>query len=366
MVEFGGHMLPTHYGQASIADSHRWTRQNCSVFDVSHMLQTEITGRNALEYFESLTTADIAGLHTNSGCLTLFTKESNGGILDDLIVVRTGDESLFVVSNASRRQKDVSIMKERKEHFVNRLGKDVKLRFYTPEERSLVAVQGPKAAAALEKVMDVKTKDLYFMSSLETTLGGGTKCRVTRCGYTGEDGFEVAVDSSKVATLVELLLKDPDVKLAGLGPRDTLRLEAGLCLYGNDIDETTTPVAAGLMWTIGKRRRKEADFPGAKIILEEHRTRSTPRYRVGLKSLSGPPLRRGTPVFLGDQQVGTVTSGAPAPSLQATNVAMAYVDKEVKEKKPPLRAKVRNTFVEGVQLAKMPFVEAKYYTRIKK
>ncbi|CAG2056343.1 unnamed protein product, partial [Timema podura] len=231
MVPFAGFLLPVSYGGESIAASHLHTRKHCSVFDVSHMLQTEIRGKDRLEFLESLCTADLQNLEDNKSVLTVFTDSITGGILDDLVVTKTALGYLHVVSNASRRYQDQLLM-------------------IKAQKRALLAVQGPDAAQVLNSLVDVDLEQLPFMTSTLATVGDVPRCRITRCGYTGEDGVEISVSGDKAEHLAGLMLQSSNVKMAGLGARDTLRLEAGMCLHGSDIDHTTTPVEAGLSFVI--------------------------------------------------------------------------------------------------------------------
>ncbi|KAK9505380.1 hypothetical protein O3M35_009454 [Rhynocoris fuscipes] len=360
MVNFGGFLLPVHYGSENISLSHLHTRKKCSVFDVSHMLQTEVTGKDRIKFYESLCTTDIAGMKDNTSALSLFTDEATGGILDDLIVTKCEDH-LYIVSNASRRKHDMELMIKRQEE-MKKDGYDVNTRFYEPEELSLIAVQGPQSARVLQTLLgnSLNLNEVLFMTTKMATING-INVRITRCGYTGEDGFEISVSSENIVKITNLLLKQPDVKLAGLGARDTLRLEAGLCLYGNDIDKTTSPVSAMLMWTIGKRRREQLDFPGATKIMEEFK-QGPKKKRVGLISTGRiPPARQGCLVHdLQGNLVGKITSGCPSPSLNS-NVAMAYVNTEFSKPNTPLTATVRGLEV-PVKVSKMPFVKTNYYT----
>nr|CAD7440869.1 unnamed protein product [Timema bartmani] len=304
MVPFAGFLLPVSYGGESIAASHLHTRKHCSVFDVSHMLQTEIRGKDRLEFLESLCTADLQNLEDNKSVLTVFTDSITGGILDDLVVTKTALGYLHVVSNASRRYQDQLLMIKAQDAWRS-LGKDVQCQFLTPEERALLAVQGPDAAQVLNSLVDVDLEQLPFMTSTLATVGDVPRCRITRCGYTGEDGVEISVSGDKAEHLAGLLLQSSNVKMAGLGARDTLRLEAGMCLHGSDIDHTTTPVEAGLSFVIAKRRRESADFPGSKVIL--HQLKNGPsRCRVGLRASPGPPVRAGARILTaeGDDVVG--------------------------------------------------------------
>ncbi|KAG7226970.1 hypothetical protein INR49_022288 [Caranx melampygus] len=311
MVEFAGWSMPVQYKDSHIS-SHMHTRQHCSIFDVSHMLQTKVHGRDRVKFMESLVVADIAELKDNQGTLSLFTTEA-GGIIDDLIVTKTDQGYL----------------------------------------------SGPSMSQVLQQGLKEDLSKLTFMTSALATVFGVPGCRVTRCGYTGEDGVEISVPQSRVVELTEKLLGNSEVKLAGLGARDSLRLEAGLCLYGNDIDESTTPVEASLVWTIGKRRRQAKDFPGANIIVPQIKAK-TARKRVGLVS-TGPPVRQHTPILSADGQViGEVTSGCPSPCLKK-NIAMGYVDAAFAKNGTNIQVEVRKKAVPAT-VTKMPFVPTNYYT----
>lgn len=365
MVPFAGFLLPVMYGGEGIAASHLHTRKQCSLFDVSHMMQTEVRGKHGIEYLESICTADLQGLAENTATLTVFTDPITGGILDDLIVTKTTLGYLHVVSNASRRSEDQKFMLRAERDFLNK-GKHVELRFFTPEERSLLALQGPEAIVALQPLVDVDLAQLYFMGSTLATVAGVPRCRVTRCGYTGEDGVEISVPAEHATLLAETLLRSNSatVKPAGLGARDSLRLEAGLCLYGHDIDHNTTPVEAGLAWLVGKRRRTTADFPGARIVLQQLKS-GVSRRRVGLRSGSGAPARAGALVLDSDgEQMGHVTSGCPSPSL-GTNIAMGYVRTQLAKAGTKLRLEVRGKTLDA-EVTKLPFVPSNYYTRASK
>ncbi|XP_026106513.1 aminomethyltransferase, mitochondrial-like [Carassius auratus] len=352
MVEFAGWSMPVQYKDSHI-NSHMHTRQHCSIFDVSHMLQTKVYGRDRVKFIESLIVGDIAELKDNQGMLSLFTN-SKGGIMDDLIVTKTDGGYLYVVSNAGCADKDSAHIQARLQEF-KAAGHDVELEFM---EESLIALQGPSMAQVLQKGVGDDLRKLTFMTSVLTPVFGIKGCRVTRCGYTGEDGVEISVPSGDVVSLTEKLLADSEVRLAGLGARDSLRLEAGLCLYGNDIDETTTPVEASLVWTIGKRRRQARDFPGADVIVPQIKAK-TQRKRVGLIS-TGPPVRQHTPILSSDGRViGEVTSGCPSPCLKQ-NVAMGYVEAGFSKVGTSIQVEVRKKAVPAV-VSKMPFVPTKYY-----
>lgn len=325
------------------------------------MLQTHVTGRDAVECFETLCTADIQGLAKRSGALTVFTND-NGGILDDLIVTKVNDRFLYVVSNAARKEHDSGLMSEAVETFRGK-GKEVDVKFFDPMEKALLAFQGPAAAKVLQEMTKVNLSELYFMNTADADIIGIPDCRITRCGYTGEDGFEISIPADKATQVAEALLESKvgNVKLAGLGARDSLRLEAGLCLYGSDIDELTTPIEAGLAWLVAKRRRAERDFPGAQRILSQLKD-GCERRRVGIKS-SGPPARHGIQIYANNVEIGEITSGCPSPSLGG-NVAMGYVKESFKKVHTKVDLKIRDKF-HATEISKMPFIPANYYHKPK-
>ncbi|XP_064223169.1 aminomethyltransferase, mitochondrial isoform X2 [Aotus nancymaae] len=326
MVAFAGWSLPVQY-RDSHTDSHLHTRQHCSLFDVSHMLQ---------------------------GTLSLFTNEA-GGILDDLIVTNTSEGHLYVVSNAGCWEKDLALMQDKVRELQNQ-GRDVGLEVL---DNALLALQGPTAAQVLQAGVADDLRKLPFMTSAVMEVFGVSGCRVTRCGYTGEDGVEISVPAVGAVHLATALLENPEVKLAGLAARDSLRLEAGLCLYGNDIDEHTTPVEGSLSWTLGKRRRAAMDFPGAKVIVPQLKGK-VQRRRVGLMC-EGAPMRAHSPILnMEGTMIGTVTSGCPSPSLKK-NVAMGYVPCEYSRPGTKLMVEVRRKQQMAV-VSKMPFVPTNYYT----
>ncbi|XP_029185904.2 aminomethyltransferase, mitochondrial-like isoform X1 [Acropora millepora] len=352
MVPFCGWSMPVQYKEG-VLPSHLHTRQEASLFDVSHMLQLKVHGNDRVKFLEGLVVADIQGLPDNTGSLSLFTTD-RGGIIDDLIINKT-PEYLYVVSNAGCAEKDLKHLQDRLA-----VSEDLDVAIEVLEDKALLALQGPKAAKVLQKGIQGDLNQMLFMHTDEMKVFGINNVRVTRCGYTGEDGFELSVAQDRAVDLAKALLesKDADVKPAGLGPRDSLRLEAGLCLYGNDIDEETTPVEAVLVWTIGKRRRAEADFPGANVILKQIKEKAKKK-RIGLTS-KGPPARGGTSVFDGDgNRVGHVTSGCPSPSLKQ-NIAMAYVSTELSRPGTNLQLEVYKKRIDA-QVVKMPFVPTKYH-----
>ncbi|XP_044260537.1 aminomethyltransferase, mitochondrial [Tribolium madens] len=363
MVNFGGFMLPVQYSDLGIAASHLHTRKNASLFDVSHMLQTEISGSDCLAYMESLCTADLKTLPPNTSTLTVFTNEK-GGVLDDLIITKISDDHLYVVSNAAMKKQDQQhLLKALDNHKKSNPNSNIKMKFFEPSERGLVALQGPKAAEVLQKMIDVDLSKLYFMTSTEATVCGCGACRVTRCGYTGEDGFEISMPAIKQVDITREIMKDGAVKLAGLGARDSLRLEAGMCLYGNDLTSETTPIEAALTWLVAKRRRESRDFPGAETIVSQIKNGAS-RKRVGLIADGGPPARHGTPIVDSNgNEIGSVTSGCPSPSL-GKNIAMAYVPTDLSKNGTKHNLKIRDKIYSAV-VTKMPFVPSNYYNKPK-
>eukprot|EP00794_Sanderia_malayensis_P006002 gene6002-6700_t len=354
MVPFTGWSMPIQY-KLSIIQSHLHTRDKASLFDVSHMLQFTMQGKDAVRVLEQLTVADIQGFESNTGGLSLFTNE-NGGIKDDCIINKIADDHIYVVSNAGCADKIRPLVQDH----VNSVKKsmDVSVEFH--DDRSLLAIQGPLAADVVQKGISGDLSNLKFMNGVTANLFNVPDCRITRCGYTGEDGFEISVPSKLAVQLAESLVNTEEgvVELAGLGARDTLRLEAGLCLYGNDINEETTPAEATLVWTLGKRRRKLRDFPGAELILNQIKEKPKNK-RVGITS-TGPPIRGGTKIFDEDgNEIGYVTSGCPSPSLKK-NIAMAYVPLKYSKVGSKVMLKVYKKEVVA-EVTKMPFVPANYF-----
>ena len=254
MVEFAGWDMPVSY-PLGLMGEHKACRESAALFDVSHMCQVELRGPNPAEALEGLVPAAITSLPEGKARYTFFTDQA-GGILDDLIVSNAGDH-LFMVVNASRREHDLGHMR------ANLTGVEVIER----DDLALIALQGPKAAEVFSDIVP-EAADLKFMETMTADIMGAPG-RVSRLGYTGEDGFEISVPAGYATALAERLISDDRVACAGLGARDSLRLEAGLCLYGNDIDTTTSPIEAGLIWAIQKRRREEGGFPGAERIQAE-------------------------------------------------------------------------------------------------
>jgi aminomethyltransferase len=286
IVEFAGYALPVQYEGAGVLAEHLHTRSKVSIFDVSHMGQVRIDGKKRVQFLESLVVADLASLKEGQAKLSLLTN-SKGGIVDDTVISNAGDH-LYVVVNGACKEKDLA-------HFeaALKLGDDLKITHMT--NLALLALQGPKAATVLSSILEKKDAaslpSMIFMTGKRMKVAG-LDCRVTRCGYTGEDGFEISVENASAPKLLDALLEaDKDVRLAGLGARDSLRLEAGLCLYGHDIDEKTDPIEAALTWTISKSRRESTAIPftGSSIILPKI-TQKPSQKRIGL-FVNGAPAR---------------------------------------------------------------------------
>ncbi|XP_061179083.1 aminomethyltransferase, mitochondrial-like [Saccostrea echinata] len=356
MVPFAGWSMPVQYTNG-ISESHLHVRSAAGLFDVSHMLQTKVTGKDRVPFIESLIVGDIEGLKDNQGTLSIFTNEK-GSILDDLIVSKTEEGYLYVVSNAGCADKDYKNMKTQAEN-CRKKGMDVNVEMIC---NGLLALQGPSMAKVLQEGVDFDLNTLPFMTNKMASVFGIPDCRVTRCGYTGEDGVEISVNPDRAEDLANTLTgsSKEQVMLIGLGARDTLRLEAGLCLYGSDIDETTTPVEASLTWTIGKRRREEANFPGASIILRQINEKPE-RRRVGFLS-SGAPARGHTKIYdeSGSELIGELTSGCPSPSLKQ-NVSMGYIKNSHIKTGTKVKFEVRKKRLDAV-VSKMPFVPSNYFS----
>lgn len=345
MVPFAGYAMPVHFESGIIAE-HLHTREKASVFDVSHMGQAFLKGDNAAKALETLVPGDIRGLRQGRTRYTLLTNEG-GGIIDDLMVTNMGDR-LYLVVNAARKDGDFA-------HIIERIGAQADLEILGG--LALIAFQGPAAATVLSR-LQAAARTMKFMSA-EALEIGGIPCIVTRSGYTGEDGFEISAAAADAEGLARLLLDDPGVQPAGLGARDTLRLEAGLCLYGSDIDEQTTPVEAGLSWAVNKRRRQEGGFPGAGIILGQLKTGAAKK-RVGIKPDGKVPARAHAAIEDGDANaIGEVTSGGYGPSIKGP-IAMGYVAAEFAEPGTPVNLMVRGKALQG-QVTRLPFVEHRYF-----
>ena len=345
MVGFAGYEMPVQYPTGIIAE-HLHTRAKAGLFDVSHMGQISLRGVEAAPALEALVPGDLQALVPGRMRYTLLLNDA-GGILDDLMATRVED-GLMLVVNAARKETDLAHLRARLDPAVL-----IEPRF----ERGLLALQGPAAAAVLARLAgDVER--MPFMSAAEVSIAG-IPCFVTRSGYTGEDGFELSVASEDAVALADRLLAEPEVAPIGLGARDTLRLEAGLCLYGHDIDETTNPIEAGLVWTIGKRRRAEGGFPGAEAILKQL-AEGPRRRRVGIRPDGRAPAREGTEIQdPSGRDIGRITSGGFGPSVGAP-IAMGYVDAAHRADGTSLALIVRDV-PRPAHVAPLPFVPTRYY-----
>ena len=351
MVPFAGYEMPVQY--EGIIAEHLHTRAAAGLFDVSHMGQAFLTGPDhdtTARALEASVGADVVDLGPGRQRYTQLLNEE-GGIIDDLMVTRSADPDedgvLMLVVNAARKAVDY-------EHLERALPPNVKL--LRAEHRALIALQGPSAAAVLARHAP-DTATMAFMSA-NTTRFDGIECQVSRSGYTGEDGYEISVKAIRIRAIVERLLAHPEVKLIGLGARDSLRLEAALCLYGHDIDASTSPVEAGLAWSIGERRRQEGGFPGASRILDELR-RGPDRRRVGLEMGGRIPAREGADILFEGTAIGKVRSGGFGPSV-GRPIAMGYVDARFATPGTAVIMPVRGKELPA-RIVPMPFVPHRYY-----
>jgi aminomethyltransferase len=348
MVPFAGWDMPVQYPMG-VMKEHLHTRAAAGLFDVSHMGQVILRGPDAAEALETLVPADIVGLAEGRQRYALLTND-RGGILDDLMVANKGDHLLLVV-NAANADADL-------QHLAHNLPE---IEIETPTGRALIALQGPKAEAALA-ALNPAVRDMRFMDVTDLDLAGAT-CWVSRSGYTGEDGFEISVPGTMAPRLARELLENPDVAPIGLGARDSLRLEAGLPLHGQDITPETTPLQAGLGWSIGKARRegpRAGGFPGADVILGDGQIGRTPKL-AGLRPEGRAPMRAGTKLFENEADadpVGEITSGGFGPSVGAP-IAMGYLPARLTGDGTKLFGEVRGKRL-AVEVSRLPFHPRSY------
>jgi aminomethyltransferase len=348
MVPFAGYAMPVQY-PAGILAEHRQCRESAALFDVSHMGQVRLVGSDAAAALESLVPVDVQGLSLGRQRYAFFTNAA-GGLLDDLMITRRA-EDLFLVVNAGCKDADLR-------HLTAQIGH--RCQVIAQPELALLALQGPKAVDALARI-NAGVASLTFMTGGWFALAGA-ECFVTRSGYTGEDGFEISVPATHAIALARTLLAQPEVQAAGLGARDTQRLEAGLCLYGHDIDETTTPVEAGLTWAIQKVRREGGErhggYPGAQVI-DSQLAQGAARKRVGLVGLERAPVREGTVlVDAHGHKVGSVTSGTLGPSVNQP-IAMGYLAANHAVPGGEVYAEVRGKRL-PMRITPMPFAPHRY------
>jgi aminomethyltransferase len=349
MVPFAGYSMPVQY-RDGVLKEHLWTREHAGLFDVSHMGQARLRGADPLAAFERLTPGDFIGLKAGKQRYSVLLN-ATGGIIDDLMASRPDADGLFVVVNGACKDNDFAVMAEI-------LGSDVRIERL--ETRALLALQGPEAAAVLASHVP-QAATMVFMESAALN-GFDTDILVSRSGYTGEDGYEISVPASEAERIWDLLLSDERVRPIGLGARDSLRLEAGLPLYGHDVDETVSPVEADLTFALAKRRREAGDFPGAMRINGEMASGPS-RKRVALLVLEGAPAREGAEIAdASGQVIGVVTSGGFSPSL-GKPIAMGFVPPALSGAGTRLNVIVRGK-QQACEVTAMPFVPHRYVRKV--
>jgi len=357
--DFAGYDMPLQF--EGLIPEHNWTRQHAGLFDVSHMgpsffalpkghgLEGDDAHKKVASLIERLVPADIQGLKPGQVRYTMITNE-DGGVLDDLMIARPAElgaaGDLYIVVNAGCKHQDWALIEAATKGEANLVRAD---------DRCLLALQGPTAHEAAAAVIDPALADMNFMTVKRYDAFG--RITVTRSGYTGEDGYEILVRAENAADLANALLAHPEVKPIGLGARDSLRLEAGLCLYGHDLDPTTSPIEADLAWTIQKRRREAKDFPGAKRILREYDLGAA-RKRVGIRPNDRAPAREGVEIFKDGKKIGVVTSGGFSPVLNAP-ISMGYVDAQFAEPGTGLELMIRGQ-ARPATVTPLPFVPHRY------
>lgn len=351
IVPFAGFEMPLSYSKSGgqIAE-HLAVRTACGLFDVSHMVQSKITGPSAKEFLLRLLPASLDTMKPYSSSLSVMLNEE-GGIIDDCMITKWSDQEWYLVTNANRRNRDLNWIHQHIQAF------DAKIEVM--ENWGLIALQGPKASSILQPLLDNSSfkldQNLFFGESVHTEIKG-VQVHIARSGYTGEDGFEISIPPTEAESITSLLVNQPGVTLAGLAARDSLRLEAGLCLYGTDLDETVGVGEAGLGWVVGN---------GRKGFLGEERTRretgaEIKRRRVGLLIEKGAPARSGAMIFNKKNPVGVITSGIPSPTLSNQNIAMGYVGTGFHQKGTELKVSVRDKD-RMAKIVKMPFVTPNYF-----
>ncbi|KAL4065118.1 glycine cleavage system T protein [Scleroderma citrinum] len=357
MVPFAGYAMPLSYGSVGQVASHGHVRSSVGLFDVGHMVQSNFRGATVTAFLEWLTPSSLTSLSPYHSTLSVLLNE-HGGIIDDTVITKHSDSAFYVVTNAGRRDRDLSWFQQQLEEWnSSERAKDGKVEHEVLEDWGLVALQGPKAAEYLQNLTSFDLSKLTFGKSAYVPIGG-FDVHVARGGYTGEDGFEISIPPAQTVEVTQLLAQSP-VQLAGLGARDSLRLEAGMCLYGNDLDEDTTPVEAGLTWVIGKDRRESGDFIGAEGV-RKHLKDGPPRRRVGLV-VEEAPARQGAQIFTPSEKdpIGKVTCGIPSPSL-GKNISMAYVQSGWHKKGTEVEVDVRNKLRKAI-VTPMPFIKPNYW-----
>lgn len=362
MVPFAGYSMPVLYRGQTHIESHNWTRSNAGLFDVSHMLQSRLNGAGATKFLHKVTPTDFQQLPSGSGTLSVLLNDQ-GGIVDDTLITKQAEDDFYVVTNAGCIERDLEFLGQE----IKAVSADCEWNVITG--KALLALQGPKAHEVLEPLLrsDQTVKNLYFGQRRSFELFNGISIDVARSGYTGEDGFEVSISNDKAVEFAQLLLDNQYTKPIGLAARDSLRLEAGMCLYGHELNEQTSPVEAALKWVISKSRRNVADsavkFNGYAKIMEQLNSNSYSKVRIGFKYLKkGPAARTDMKIFLpdGETEVGVVTSGSASPTLGNINIGQGYVSKDHRKSGTQLLVQVRNKHF-PIELVKMPLVATHYY-----
>jgi aminomethyltransferase len=345
MVPFAGYSMPVQY-PAGIIKEHLHTREAAGLFDTSHMGQAFLSGADPAKALERLTPSDLCGLKEGRQRYCLLLNDA-GGIKDDFMTTRlAGEDALYLVVNAATKEADFAYIAERLAGIAQ---------LEPRPDRALMALQGPAAEAVLRRHVP-GVEAMAFMQGVRASLGG-IPMILSRTGYTGEDGFEISLRAEDAETAARILLSEPEVKPIGLGARDSLRLEAGLCLYGHDIDETTNPAEADLIWSIGRRRRAEKDFPGGERIMREALA-GPARKRVGIRPEGRAPVRDGADVVADGRIVGRITSGGYGPSLGGP-VAMGYVESAFAAEETKLELMVRGAAA-AARVSALPFVPHRF------
>jgi len=350
MVPFAGYSMPVQY-PLGVLKEHLHTRAQSGLFDVSHMGQAELTGPDVAAALETLVPGNYLELKPGQVRYTMLLND-DGGIIDDLMVTRPAEpgkeNTLFLIVNAACKDADFA-------HIASKLAGRAKLTRH--DDAALLALQGPAAATVMARFIP-EAATMGFMSS-RTGSFKGIPVRFSRSGYTGEDGYEISVPATKAVEMAKLLLAEPEVEAIGLGARDSLRLEAGLCLYGSDIDTTTTPAEGNLGWAIGKRRRAEGGFPGAAKIIKQL-SDGPAKLRVGIKPLGRAPARAHTEIQDGKgRRIGEITSGGFGPSFNGP-VAMGYVETPFAKTGTQVALVVRGQAMPA-EIVDLPFVAHRYF-----
>ncbi|KAF8339899.1 uncharacterized protein EI90DRAFT_3144116 [Cantharellus anzutake] len=361
MVPFGGYSMPLLYGKVGQVASHNHVRNSVGLFDVGHMVQSFVEGPTATEFMEWLTPSGLSNLEPFSSTLSVFLNEK-GGIIDDTIICKHASDRYYVVTNAACRDKDINWIQGRIAEWNKTHANHAPVTFKVLSDQGLVALQGPKAAEHLQKLTDYNLPSLVFGKSAYMKIAG-VECHVARGGYTGEDGFEISIPGEHTVAITELISSDP-VQLAGLAARDSLRLEAGMCLYGHDLDESTSPIEGNLNWVVAKERRKSGGFIGYEKVAD-HLNNGISRKRIGL-IVEQAPAREGVKILHPETgtEIGFVTSGIPSPTT-GKNIAMGYIQTKdnLHKKDSQVQVLVRGK-PRPATVTLMPFVKTRYWRGI--